>query len=153
MLKKKRPTRLVFPREVLLIEIERHCADENCNARTRIGLTKEEARLYEGFECARCELWQADGLSERDIPDWWEELTITGLDTLRTDKPIASKSIAAGTPETDEAGAGGGVVARLSEAWHRRRSSSSRSEARGGGQRVPEGATEKAAEDEGDEPV
>ncbi|HEX8424386.1 MAG TPA: hypothetical protein VF634_13295 [Pyrinomonadaceae bacterium] len=131
MLKKKRP-RLVFPREVLLVEIERHCADTNCNARTRIGLTKEEARLYEGFECERCELRQADVLNERDIPDWWEELTITGLDTLR----------ARNAPAATETAETGGTVARLSEAWQRRRS---RSESRGEGQGGPE--------DRGDEPV
>jgi hypothetical protein len=135
---KKRPPGIVFPREVLLVEIERHCADTNCNARTRIGLTKAEARLYDGFECERCELWQADGLSERDIPDWWEELTITGLDALRPDKRAAE------APETNE----GGVVARLSEAWqHRRRRSDSK--ARGEGQGEPQGAPK----DEGDEPV
>jgi hypothetical protein len=124
---------------VLLIEIERHCSDQHCNARTRIGLTKEEARLYDGFECERCELWQADGLSERDIPDWWEELTITGLDTIRS-----ANNSAADTPETKEAGEGGGVVARLSEAWQRR--SSSNSERR-------DASAEKATEDRGDEPV
>jgi hypothetical protein len=137
MLKKKR-TRIEFPREVLLIEIERHCSDQNCNARTRIGLTKEEARLYDGFECERCELWQADGLSERDIPDWWEELTITGLDTLRS-----ADNSAADKPETNEAGEGGGVVARLSEAWQRRSSYSERRDA----------SAENATEDGGDEPV
>ena len=131
-MEKRRP-RIVFPREVLLVEIERHCADENCNARTRIGLTKAEARLYDGFECERCELWQADGLTERDIPDWWEELTITGLDTLgRTHKSIA----------TDAAGEGEGVVARLSEAWHGRAGRESL-----GAKDAPEGG------DRGDEPV
>ena len=104
---KKRP-RIVIPREVLLVEIERHCVDMHCNARTRIGLTKEEARLYDGFECERCERWNEDGLTERDIPEWWEELTITGLDTLRARKFIGD------APETDEAS---GAVARLSEAW------------------------------------
>lgn len=131
MLKKKRP-RLVFPRAVLLVEIERHCADTNCNARTRVGLTKEEARLYEGFECERCELWQADALTEHDIPDWWEELNITGLDTLRA----RNTSAATETPEAGE----GGTVARLSEAWQRRRG-----ESRGEGRGAPE--------DGGDEPV
>lgn len=137
----KKRSQIVFPREVLLVEIERHCADTNCNARTRIGLTKEEARLYDGFECERCELWQADGLSERDIPDWWEELNITGLDTLRAHQRAAD------APETDEAGEGGGVVARLSEAWQRRRRSSS--EARDEGHSAPG----DAPEDVGDEPV
>jgi hypothetical protein len=138
---KKRPPGIMFPREVLLVEIERHCADMNCNARTRIGLTKAEARLYDGFECERCELWQADGLSERDIPDWWEELTITGLAALRPDKSAADAS------ETNGAGEGGGVVARLSEAWQQRR------KARGAGRSLPDGVPESAPDDMGDEPV
>jgi hypothetical protein len=142
MLKKKKRSRLVFPREVLLVEIERHCADQQCNARTRIGLTKAEARLYEGFECERCELWQADGLAERDIPDWWEELTITGLDTLRARNTSDVKE----SPETNETGESG-TVARLSEAWQRRRIASG--ESRDEGRRVPE----SAPEDRGDEPV
>ncbi|HEY0101109.1 MAG TPA: hypothetical protein VGB76_19445 [Pyrinomonadaceae bacterium] len=147
MLKKKR-SRIVFPREVLLVEIERHCADENCKARTRIGLTKEEARLYDGFECERCELWQADGLSERDIPDWWEELTITGLDTLR-----AGKTGASDTPETNRAGEGGGVVARLSDAWRRRSSSSGSANSSSGETGEKRSAPEGAPDDVGDEPV
>lgn len=108
-MRKKRQS-LTFPREVLLVEIERHCADAGCNARTRVGLTKEEARLYDGFECEACERWHDDGLTERDIPDWWEELTVTGLATLR------------GTPPGDapQAAEGGGVVARLSDAWQRK---------------------------------
>ena len=106
MLKKR--ARIVFLREVLLVEIERHCADTNCNARTRLGLTKEEARLYDGFECERCERWNDDGLTERDIPDWWEELAVTGLDMLRGGKSAVNASGA------DEAG---GVIARMSEAW------------------------------------
>ncbi|HEV7903495.1 MAG TPA: hypothetical protein VGO96_06605 [Pyrinomonadaceae bacterium] len=107
----KKRSRIVIPREVLLVEIERHCADTSCNARTRIGLTKAEARLYDGFECERCERWNEDGLNERDIPEWWEELTITGLDTLRVHK-------LADTADTDASGEG--VVARLSEAWQRK---------------------------------
>ena len=103
--------RIVFPREVLLVEIERHCADAGCGARTRVGLTKEEARLYDGFECGACERWNADGLEERDIPDWWEELTITGLDALRARKLPAATLTQANEDE------GGGVVQRLSEAW------------------------------------
>jgi hypothetical protein len=107
---------LVFPREVLLVEIERHCAEPGCNARTRVGLTKEEARLYEGFECERCERWNADGLNERDIPEWWEELTVTGLATLRGTAPAAAGDAA----RVEETGEGSEVVARLSEAWQHR---------------------------------
>ena len=104
--------RIVIPRAVLLIEIERHCAEKSCGARTRVGLTKAEARLYDGFECGVCERWNEDGLTERDIPDWWEELTITGLDALRPRK------LPADAPEINQAGgAEDGVVARLSEAW------------------------------------
>ena len=136
-MQQKRPTSLVFPRAVLLVEIERHCANERCNARTRIGLTKEEARLYDGFECERCERWNEDGLTERDIPDWWEELTITGLETLR------GKLAAADAPETDAAGEGGGVVARLSDAWQRKAEREGR-----GAKDAPESGS-----DRGDEPV
>ncbi|HEY9284356.1 MAG TPA: hypothetical protein VIP46_12950 [Pyrinomonadaceae bacterium] len=61
------------PRRVLLLaEIARRC--RACDAQARVGLTKEEARAYHGFECARCEAWNEDGLTGRDIPDWWEEL-------------------------------------------------------------------------------
>ena len=66
--------RIVTPREVLLVEVERWCGDHACNARTRLSLTKAEARVYTGFECARCERWNDDALVERDIPEWWEEL-------------------------------------------------------------------------------
>jgi hypothetical protein len=94
---------IIIPREVLLVEIERRCAvDAECNARTRIGLTKEEARAYSGFTCERCERWNEDVLSERDVPEWWEELTITGLDGLRGVRP----------PVED---APGEVVTRLSD--------------------------------------
>jgi hypothetical protein len=113
-MRKKRRS-LVFPREVLLVEIERHCAEASCNARTRIGLTKEEARLYDGFECERCERWNEDGLTERDIPDWWEELNVTGLATLRGTPP------GSGARQENEADNDAGeVVARLSDAWQRR---------------------------------
>ena len=117
---RKERQQLVFPREVLLVEIERHCAD--CNARTRTGLTKAEARLYHGYECERCERWNEDTLTERDIPDWWEELTVTGLETLRA---------AETSPESETSG----VVVRLSEAWRR--------EGRGATQK-PDGGDEQA---------
>lgn len=99
--------RFVFPREVLLVEVERRCADAACGARSRFGLTKAEARAYTGFECEACGLRCADALSERDVPEWWEELKVTGLEGLRP-------------PEGAEAGAGaepGEVVARMSDAW------------------------------------
>ena len=59
-----------------------------------------------------CERRHEDGLTERDIPDWWEELNVTGLATLR------GEAAGGNAPEANEA-AGGGVVARLSDAWQR----------------------------------
>jgi hypothetical protein len=79
--------RIVIPREVLLVEIERRCQDAHCNGRTRVGLTKEEARLYCGFECERCGQSWDDLLTERDVPEWWEELTLTDLYTIRETIP------------------------------------------------------------------
>lgn len=93
-----------FPRELLLTEIARRC--RGCDAAARLGLTKAEARDYTGFECEACELWNEDELSERDIPEWWEELRVTGLDTLRA-RACESRG------EIDEPDA----VARLSDAW------------------------------------
>jgi hypothetical protein len=69
-------SKVIFPRELLLVEVERWCGDHVCNARTRLSLTKAEARAYKGFECARCERWNEDALTERDIPEWWEELQV-----------------------------------------------------------------------------
>ncbi|MCA1634166.1 MAG: hypothetical protein LC802_10845 [Acidobacteria bacterium] len=101
--------RILFPREVLLVEVERRCAEPSCNARARVGLTKDEARAYTGFECERCGLWREDALSERDVPDWWEELKITGLDGVR----LLAES------EGPRGGGPGEVVERMSEAWQR----------------------------------
>ena len=98
--------RIMFPREVLLVEVERKCAGAACGARARLALTKEEARSYTGFECARCERWQQDALAERDIPEWWEELKVTSLDGIRE---LGAKN------EVEP----GEVVARLSDAWNR----------------------------------
>ena len=100
--------RIVFPREVLLVEVERWCGDPSCHARTRLALTKGEARAYTGFECARCERWNEDALTERDIPEWWEELKITSLEGVR---PVAAEGSAAE--------GSGEPVARLSDAWKR----------------------------------
>src|SRR5215207_2635942 len=75
--------RIMTPRELLLVEVERWCGDHACNARTRLSLTKAEARAYTGFECSRCERWNEDALNERDIPEWWEELKVAPLEGLR----------------------------------------------------------------------
>lgn len=75
--------RISISGRVLLVEIERRCADSLCNAKARVGLTKEEARRYCGFECEQCKRWTSDSLSERDAPDWWEELMITDMHAVR----------------------------------------------------------------------
>lgn len=93
-------------RRLLLVEIERRCSHPQCNARAQIGLTKEDARLYCGFECEQCKQWTNDSLTERDIPEWWEELTITDLDTVRAHR----------------AGAGaepGEIISRMSDDYRR----------------------------------
>ncbi len=97
--------RIITPRQLLLVEVERWCGDHVCNARTRLSLTKAEARAYAGFECSRCERWNGDALTERDIPEWWEELKVASLEGLRP---------ARGSGERGEPGE---VVARMSDAW------------------------------------
>lgn len=104
---KQTRSRIVIPREALLLEIERRCPEAACNARTRIGLTKDEARAYCGFECERCERFWDDLLTERDVPEWWEELTSTDLYAVREKSPENA-------PETSE------VVTRMSEDFRRR---------------------------------
>ena len=61
-------------REVLLFEIARRCNFYDCNQRVSLGLTKAEAFEYRGFECGFCERWNDDALTERDVPDWWDEI-------------------------------------------------------------------------------
>jgi len=97
--------KIITPREVLLVEVERWCSDHACNARTRLSLTKAEARAYTGFECSRCERWNEDALTERDIPEWWEELKVASLEGLR---PL---------PRPSDSEEPGEVVARMSDAW------------------------------------
>lgn len=92
-------------RELLLVEIERRCADPACNAPARVGLTKAEARVYSGFECERCERWNEDALTDRDVPEWWEELRVTGLEGVR--------ALDAGDADEESAEA----VRRLSDGW------------------------------------
>ena len=107
MSSKGRP-RISISARVLLVEIERRCSDPLCNAKARVGLTKDEARLYCGFECEQCKRWNSDSLNERDAPDWWEELTITDMDTLR-------ENVGANAEQSD-------TVARLSDDYRRMKS-------------------------------
>jgi hypothetical protein len=84
-------SKIVIPRDVLLVEIERRCSHPDCGARARIGLTKMEARAYCGFECEGCERWNDDVLAERDVPEWWEELAVTGLHAIRANRTCSSE--------------------------------------------------------------
>lgn len=68
-------------RRVLLVEISRRCQLSNCNERVFIGLTKQEALEYTGFECRACERWNDDSLTRTEIPEWWDELTIHASNT------------------------------------------------------------------------
>ena len=86
--------RIVTARELLLVEVERWCGDHACNARTRLSVTKAEARAYTGFECARCERWNEDALTQRDIPEWWEALQVAPPEGLGP--PIARARDGAG---------------------------------------------------------
>jgi hypothetical protein len=65
---------IIVPRALLLIEVDRHCFFADCNARVLIGLTRQEAFSYSGFECVLCKRWNDDHLTEKDVPDWWAEI-------------------------------------------------------------------------------
>jgi hypothetical protein len=65
---------IIVTREVLLVEIDRRCSFADCDSRLGIGLTKAEAAEYLGFECEHCKRWNDDKLTQRDIPDWWDEV-------------------------------------------------------------------------------
>lgn len=67
--------RVTIQRRILLFEIERRCSFVDCNARAFIGLTKDEALRYDGFNCTECERWNSDHLNRTDIPDWWDEIS------------------------------------------------------------------------------
>jgi hypothetical protein len=60
-----------FPRTTLLVEIERRCAFPDCKIRNQIGLTKQEAIEYRGFECTQCKRWNEDRASQSELPDSW----------------------------------------------------------------------------------
>lgn len=65
---------IIVPREVLLVEIDRRCTFADCDTRAMIGLTKDEASDYIGFECQQCKRWNDDQLTRKDVPDWWDEI-------------------------------------------------------------------------------
>ena len=65
--------RFNFPREVLLIEIERRCSFPDCGGRNLIGLTKSEAIEYRGFDCTKCQRWSDDTLTLETLPDGWRD--------------------------------------------------------------------------------
>ena len=67
----KQSSRFHFPREVLVIEIERRCIFVDCHGRNQIGLTKAEAIEYRGFHCSHCERWNDDQLKQSEVPDSW----------------------------------------------------------------------------------
>ena len=102
-----RSGKIAVRRDVLLVEIERRCAHPGCRGRVRLGLTKEDARAYCGFECERCKGWNNDLLTERDVPEWWEELAITGLNGVRTSDRVSAGAEA------------GETITRLSDAYRR----------------------------------
>ncbi len=103
--KKKIRRRVVVPRELLLVEVERHCRDALCRARSAVALTKDEARAYTSFTCERCERTWPDALTERDVPEWWEELQIRSLEGRQALRTRDSET-------TTE-----GPIERMSDAW------------------------------------
>jgi hypothetical protein len=72
----KEKSQFSFPREVLVIEIDRRCPVAECRARNQISLTKAEAIRYRGFNCSACERWNDDRLSQSEMPDSWNEESI-----------------------------------------------------------------------------
>ena len=69
-----------FPREVLLVEIERHCRFADCEARNSISLTKSEAIEYRGFECVKCQRWNDDSIDVAALPESWADATLINHD-------------------------------------------------------------------------
>ena len=77
----KQSSRFHFPREVLLIEIERRCIFVDCDGRNQIGLTKAGAIEYRGFDCAKCERWNDDAVEAVELPESWRNEILLGRDT------------------------------------------------------------------------
>jgi hypothetical protein len=72
MPERKPREKFYFPRTPLLVNIERRCAFPECAAGNQIGLTKQEAIEYRGFDCCQCEQWNDDHLNRLEMPDSWE---------------------------------------------------------------------------------
>jgi hypothetical protein len=72
----KEKPQFYFPRDVLVIEIDRRCARDGCRQRNQISLTKAEAFEYRGFNCAECEGWNDDRLNQSDMPESWDRASI-----------------------------------------------------------------------------
>lgn len=98
---------LFFPRKLLLVEIDRRCGHADCGAKVRIGLTLEDARAFTGFDCERCERWTDGILTERDVPEWWDELVLT------------AGRVAANADRECETAESASVIDRLSESFRR----------------------------------
>jgi hypothetical protein len=82
-----RSAHIVINRELLLVEIERRCLFPDCDKRVSIALSRREARSYEGFECSHCERWNSDCLMERDVPEWWAEISASNQEQLTKKRP------------------------------------------------------------------
>ncbi|HVF43599.1 MAG TPA: hypothetical protein VM936_11340 [Pyrinomonadaceae bacterium] len=136
--------RLVFPREVLLVEVERRCGEPVCGARVKLSLTKAQARAYTGFECERCGRWYADALAERDIPEWWEELNVASLRGLKP-APESPKPVGEGPNHARES------LKPESEGAPKQKSAPRTPPPRGEVSK-PAPRVSRAVEDDGDEP-
>ena len=63
--------RFYFPRQTLLVEIERRCSYPDCDGRSLISLTKSEAIEYRGFDCHKCQRWNDDTVNPESLPESW----------------------------------------------------------------------------------
>jgi hypothetical protein len=72
----KEKSHFYFPREVLVIEIDRRCAADECRARNQISLTRTGAIEYRGFNCSECERWNDDRLNQLEMPESWHDESI-----------------------------------------------------------------------------
>lgn len=71
MAERRSREKFYFPRTPLLVKIERRCGFPECAAGNQIGLTKQEAIEYRGFECFQCKRRNEDRLSQPELPDSW----------------------------------------------------------------------------------